>query len=168
MSALTVKMGSGTWTINGGYVTDLWDVTDSEEFPVTIIPETSTIKVIGDESNQYFYGGGKTYNDLWITTNGSHFGADSDTFNNLKIDAGVTTYFSDTTTISSLTATGSEGNIITLAGDNGAWSFSCASGIISCNYLNISNSTAEGGATFYAGENSIDGGNNSGWIFTAP
>lgn len=41
-------------------------------------------------------------------------------------------------------------------------------GIVSGDYLNISNSTATGGATFYAGDNSIDGGNNSGWIFTSP
>lgn len=45
-----------------------------------------------------------------------------------------------------------------------------ASGIVSCDYLQIDNTNATGGATFYAGANSTDGGGNGvpGWIFTAP
>ena len=43
-----------------------------------------------------------------------------------------------------------------------------ASGIVSCNYLNLTNSDATGGATFYAGANSTNGGGNTGWIFTNP
>lgn len=40
------------------------------------------------------------------------------------------------------------------------------SGIVECDYLDLTNSNATGGATWYAGENSIDSGNNTGWIFT--
>lgn len=43
-----------------------------------------------------------------------------------------------------------------------------ASGTVSSDYLSISNSTAMGGAAWFAGNNSIDGGSNSGWIFPAP
>jgi hypothetical protein len=43
-----------------------------------------------------------------------------------------------------------------------------ASGTVSSDFLSISRSTATGGAGWYAGANSTDGGNNSGWIFTAP
>lgn len=42
-----------------------------------------------------------------------------------------------------------------------------SSGIIDVDYLAINNSTATGGATWYAGANSLNNGNNTGWIFTA-
>jgi len=45
---------------------------------------------------------------------------------------------------------------------------SVAAGTVSSDYLNLVNSIAGGGATFYAGANSTDGGGNTGWIFTAP
>ena len=41
-----------------------------------------------------------------------------------------------------------------------------SSGIVECDYLDISNSNAGGGATWYAGKNSNDTLNNDGWIFT--
>jgi len=43
-----------------------------------------------------------------------------------------------------------------------------SSGIVSVDYLSIQDSNATGGATWYAGANSVDAGNNTGWIFTAP
>jgi len=43
-----------------------------------------------------------------------------------------------------------------------------ASGTVNQNFLDISNSHAGGGATWYAGINSVDSGNNDGWIFIAP
>lgn len=65
--------------------------------------------------------------------------------------------------------TGTSGNVLTLndplsAGVN----FIKASGTVSVDYMDINGSSAGGGATFYAGANSTDGGSNSGWIFTAP
>ena len=42
------------------------------------------------------------------------------------------------------------------------------SGIVSRDYLDISNSKAIGGATWYAGSHSNDTTNNDGWIFTDP
>jgi hypothetical protein len=43
-----------------------------------------------------------------------------------------------------------------------------SSGYVSVGYLSISRSTATGGAVWYAGTTSTDGGNNLGWLFTAP
>ena len=40
-----------------------------------------------------------------------------------------------------------------------------SSGAVVCDYLNISNLNATGGAVWYAGRNSIDTTNNNGWIF---
>jgi hypothetical protein len=41
-------------------------------------------------------------------------------------------------------------------------------GKVSCDYLDISNSNATGGASWYAGANSVDTDNNDGWLFEAP
>ena len=43
-----------------------------------------------------------------------------------------------------------------------------SSGTVSVDYLSIGNSIATGGATWNAGANSVDVGNNTGWIFPAP
>ena len=40
-----------------------------------------------------------------------------------------------------------------------------SSGIVNCDYLDLSNSNATGGATWYAGSHSVDTTNNDGWIF---
>lgn len=46
------------------------------------------------------------------------------------------------------------------------FTFSKSSGIVKCNYLDISNSNATGGATWHAGSHSNDTVGNDGWIFT--
>lgn len=43
-----------------------------------------------------------------------------------------------------------------------------SSGTVECDYLDISNSNATGGATWYAGSHSVDTTNNDGWIFGDP
>ncbi len=48
----------------------------------------------------------------------------------------------------------------------GQFTFSQSGGVIDNQRLNITNSIATGGATWYAGSTSTDGGNNSGWIFS--
>jgi hypothetical protein len=64
---------------------------------------------------------------------------------------------------------GTAGNLITIDSVTAAsHTLSKASGTVSSDYLSISRSTATGGASWYAGANSTNGGNNSGWVFTAP
>jgi hypothetical protein len=48
-----------------------------------------------------------------------------------------------------------------------SYTFSKAGGVVNVDYLDIQRSTATGGAAWYAGVNSTNSGNNSGWIFTA-
>jgi len=45
--------------------------------------------------------------------------------------------------------------------------FKKSSGVVCIDYMSIRDSKASGGATFYAGSNSTDLGNNSGWIFSS-
>jgi hypothetical protein len=77
--------------------------------------------------------------------------------------AGTTNIFSN------FNLSGTSGNLITIGSVTAAsHTLSKASGTVSADFLSISRSTATGGAGWYAGANSTDGGNNSGWIFTAP
>jgi hypothetical protein len=69
---------------------------------------------------------------------------------------------------SSLIAVGSAGNLIdwNVVSGTTPWLITKSSGVVACDWLNLGYSTATG--TFYAGANSNNLGNNSGWIFTGP
>lgn len=163
----TVYMGSGTWETTGDD-TAVWEIDENNGEVVIIYQETSTIKITGAGIvGLSFYGGDKTYNNIWLTV--TAFIAGSNTFNDFKIDAGLNIIFDhpSTQTLSSFTATGTSGNEITLDTYDGTNQFtlSKSSGVVSCDYLNLSNSNATGGATWYAGSHSVDTTNNDGWIF---
>lgn len=74
---------------------------------------------------------------------------------------------STTCSVGTFSATGTAGNPITITSDAYVLTFSKPSGTVNCNYLNLKNSHAIGGATWNAGANSIDNGGNTGWIFGA-
>lgn len=83
----TVIMGSGTWDVQGGG----WTIEESGGEVVTIVPETSTIKIGGGGDG--VTGGGKTYNNIWIVGPTSVFG--SNTFNGFRINDQCDTIFED-------------------------------------------------------------------------
>lgn len=177
----TLTMGSGTWTMTGDsgsanyYV---WGVGTG----TTVVPGTSTIKIT-DSSNDNikFEGHGKTYYNVWFsrgTSTGSiTFTNYSNTFNQIKDDgsaahsliftAGTTQTFTGTTPF---VVNGSAGKLITLASTTTtAFNLVSTSGYdISCDYLSISYSNASPVNIWYAGINSTNGGNNTGWNFTVP
>lgn len=74
-----------------------------------------------------------------------------------------------TTTLTDWNVNGTAGNPVTITSSTAgtAASISKASGTVSSDYLNIQDSAAIGGATWYAGANSTNLGGNTGWIFTA-
>ena len=78
----------------------------------------------------------------------------------------------DTTTISNLIAVGTVGNLITFSSSSAGTTFTLTNAvpgtIISGDYLSITDSVATGGLGWYAGTHSTNGGNNTGWTFTAP
>jgi hypothetical protein len=78
----------------------------------------------------------------------------------------ITFTASTTQTLSNLTLSGTTGNLITLNSTvNGTqFNLSKSSGTVVTNYLNIRDSNATGGATFYA-QYSTNTSNNTGWIF---
>jgi hypothetical protein len=249
----TVVMGSGTWEARNGNGEGVsWYISENNGEVVTIVPETSTIKLnaLTYDFLGSFYGGNKTYNNLWLYSTTGHYIGGSNTFNDLKTEAGTPVRFSPYSTqiISSLTAIGTIGNLInflsttvggiatghltaggtgyqvgdhitldggnsdailnvdsvssgeitgvsivsvgtgyveggySLTGGSGSnayyvidslsnlaqFTLSKSSGTVSCDYLDLSNSNALGGATWYAGSHSADTTNNDGWIFTDP
>lgn len=169
----TVNMGSGTWTLTG---TGVWS--GSSFANVTINSNTSTIKLTDNSASNKtfgFSGGGPyTYNKLWIATAGSGRVEifRTNTFTTLQIDAGAIVRFPSTLTqtIGTWTATGASGNVITIDSSTGgsAATLSKSSGTVSSDWLSLKDSTATGGASWYAGANSTNVSGNSGWIFTAP
>jgi len=72
--------------------------------------------------------------------------------------------------VTNFNVSGTAGNLVTLQSTTSGTQFtlSKASGTVSRDYLSIKDSNATGGATWYAGANSTNVSNNSGWTFTAP
>jgi hypothetical protein len=120
-----------------------------------------------------FVGGGSTFN---CTLQNSGAGAltvsGSNTFTTISNSVQPTTFTftsGTTQTLTNWSVNGTAGNLVTIgASTTSAATLSKASGTVSSDYLSISYSTASGGATWYAGVNSTNGGNNTGWTFTAP
>ncbi len=171
---VVVTMGSGTWEARDE--TTAVYVVENDPYTVTINAETSTVKLTGSGGSD-FNGGGKTYYNLWLA-NGDvsenyYAISGSNIFNDITIVPGAKIVLPDgddqVETVTTFNAVGEDGNLIEISGTGDlGWTLSCASGTIVCDYLNLSYCRAGGGATFYAGANSVDGGHNSGWIFTAP
>lgn len=179
VKAGAIKLGGGAHTLSSSLI----EVTGSDPavsgfayaFSVdgiaTVTPGTSTIKFTASGSTQKtFYAPNKSFHDLWVATTGSGVfvvGLLTPTLNELRIDPGREVAFGAgrTTTVSSLVATGEPGNLITLRSTTPGeqWTLSKASGSVICDYLDIQDSIATGGATFDPGENSIDSGGNVGW-----
>jgi len=123
-----------------------------------------------------FVGGGSTFN---CTLNQGDAGAlsieGSNTFSNItntyKSNGATSILFTagTTSTFTDWNASGESTRLLTIGSVTAAsHTLSKASGTVSSDFLSISRSTATGGAGWYAGANSTNGGNNSGWIFTAP
>ena len=74
-----------------------------------------------------------------------------------------------TTTVTVWNVNGIAGSLVTISSVTAAVHTLSGAGIISSDYLSISYSVASGtGASWYAGTHSTNGGNNTGWVFTAP
>ena len=175
----TTATGTKNLTFNGGTLvcpdpnTTSFNNATPTNFTTTAGTGTGTISMTAATAKT-FVGGGSTFN---CNINQGGAGAltitGSNTFRDITnttqpasvlFTAGTTTTFTTGFSLS-----GTAGNLITIGSVTAAsHTLSKASGTVSTDYLSISRSTATGGASWYAGANSTDGGNNSGWIFTAP
>lgn len=170
--------GTKNLTFNGGTLvcptaaTTAFNNAVPTGFTTTAGTGTGTITMTAATAKT-FVGGGSTFN---CTLNQGGAGAltitGSNTFSNITNTtqpASILFTAGTTSTFSNFSLSGTSGNLITIGSVTAAsHTLSKASGTVSADYLSISRSTAAGGASWYAGANSTDGGNNSGWVFTAP
>ncbi|WP_193789047.1 hypothetical protein, partial [Zavarzinella formosa] len=167
----TLNMGSGTWTVSG--TATVWDMATNNS-NLTLNAGTSTL-VVSDTSAtvKTLQLGGLTYSTIQITGGGTGRVTlqSSPTIGTLTLGSPKSVRFTQgkTYTVTTLNATGTTGNLITIDTNTAASpaTISIASGIVSCDYLSLKDSTATGGASFYAGANSTDATGNTGWTFTA-
>jgi hypothetical protein len=173
--------GTKNLTFNGGILvcsganTTSFNNAAPTNFTTTAGTGTGTISMTGATAKT-FVGGGSTFN---CTLNQGGAGAltitGSNTFSNItntrKSTSAASILFTagTTSTFTDWNASGESTRLLTIGSVTAAsHTLSKASGTVSADFLSISRSTATGGAGWYAGANSTDGGNNSGWIFTAP
>lgn len=166
-----VLMGNGTWTATG--TGTVWTTTGTS----TVTKGSSTIKLTANSaSSRTFAGGGRTFNNFWHAP-GSGAGqlniTGANTFADFKDDgtAAHTIRFpiSVTQTFTSFTVSGNSGQLISIisATAGTAATLSDTSGTICSDFLSIKDSTATGGASWFAGANSTNVSGNTGWTFTA-
>lgn len=121
-----------------------------------------------------FVGGGSTFNcTLQQAGAGALTITGSNTFTAISNSVQPTTFTftaSTTQTVTNWSVSGTSGNLVTINSSTAGTraTLSKSSGTVSSDYLSIQDSAATGGATWYAGANSTNVSNNTGWIFTAP
>jgi hypothetical protein len=164
-----LKLGSGTWNIIGS--NQPWVFTTITG--MTLTPGTATINM-SSASSKTFIGGGLTYPTLNQGGAGTLIIQGSNTFNtisNTTQPATVSFTAGTTTTVNNFMLSGISGSLITIGSDGNSAShtISVPGGTVTASYCTISRSTATGGATFRAptSNGSVNGLNNSGWVFTA-
>jgi hypothetical protein len=177
----TTATGTKNLTFNGGTLVCQLSGANSFSnpaptgFTTTAGTGTGTISLTSG-SAKTFNGAGSTFN---CTLNQAGAGAltitGSNTFSNItntrKSTSATSILFTagTTNTFADWNASGESTRLLTIGSVTAAsHTLSKSSGTVSADFLSISQSTATGGAGWYAGANSTDGGNNSGWIFTAP
>jgi hypothetical protein len=182
-AGLSFVTGAGTknLTFNGGTLvcptasTTSFNNLQPTNFTTTAGTGTGTISMTAATAKT-FVGAGSTFN---CTLNQGGAGAltitGSNTFgditNTYKVTGATSILFTagTTSTFTDWNASGESTRLLTIGSVTAAsHTLSKASGTVSSDFLSISRSTATGGAGWYAGANSTNGGNNSGWIFTAP
>lgn len=127
--------------------------------------------ILSGSAAKTFAGGNKSYDTVTQNGLGNLTITGSNTFNTLANTvqpANILFTAATTTTITNWNVNGTSGNLITIGSATAAsHTLSKSSGTVEANFLSISRSIATGGATWYAGANSVDEGNNTGWLFQA-
>lgn len=163
-----VTLGTSTVTCTGSGA-NAFTIANSTN--MTLSAASSTI-ILTSASAKTFAGGGLTYGTVANNGAGAMTVSGSNTFADWS--ASVTTTFTITSgttqTFTNFTLTGTPSRTITLdtTSAGSAATLSKASGTVSVDYMSIKDSTATGGADWYAGNNSTNVSGNTGWIFTAP
>jgi hypothetical protein len=167
--------GAKNITFNGGTISlgSSFNGSNSPGFTTTAGTGTGTIKFNKFSGNKYLFGGNSIFNCVidqsgsgpLIIDGGNTF---LDITNSYGATGATTITFTSatTTTVSNFTASGGAGGILTINSTTAgsAATLSSASGVKNASNIRIQDSTATGGAAWYA-TNSTNVSNNTGWIF---
>jgi hypothetical protein len=178
-STFQTATGTKNLTFNGGTLvcpaasTTAFNNNAPTGFTTTAGTGTGTISMTAATAKT-FVGGGSTFN---CTLNQGGLGAltitGSNTFSNITNTvqpASILFTAGTTSTFSSFSLSGTAGNLITIGSVTAAsHTLSKASGTVSVSFCSISRSSGTGGATWEAltTNGNVDGGNNTGWSFSA-
>ena len=176
-TAYTTAAGTKNLTFNGGTLvcptaaTTAFNNAAPTNYTTTAGTGTGKISMTAATAKT-FVGGGSTFN---CTLSNDGAGAltitGANTFTTIANGVQPTSFLftaATTTTVTNWSVSGTVGNLVTISSATAAThTLSKPSGIVNANYLSVSYSIATGGATWYAGNNSTNGGNNTGWLFSA-
>jgi hypothetical protein len=162
---------SGTRTVTG--TGTVWNATTITSLTFTDI---GTIRLTNNSASaKTFAGGGLAYNNYHNATagGGTVTLTGSSIFKEFKINGSCIQRFTAGTTTTVTTMTRGDGNatdVITISSATASAHnlVKTGGGVISLDYLNITNSHASPANTWYAGKHSVDNGGNTGWIFDDP
>jgi len=162
-----LTLGTGNFVVTGSGTS--FNVSTSTGFTTD---STGTIKM-SSSSAKTFAGGGASYPTLSQTGTGALTISGSNTFVSISntVQPTTITFTSGTTQTftSNFALSGTAGNLVTIgATTTSAATLSKSSGTISVSHCSISYSTATGGASWKSllANGNVNGGNNSGWMFT--
>ena len=160
-----IAFGSGGSFVLSGSGT-AWAMSAATNYSYT---GTGTINLTS-ASAKTFAGGSASYPTINQGGAGALTITGSNTFSNITNTtqpASVLFIAGFTNTFAAFSLNGTAGNLITIGSTTNAQHFLSYSGtgLINCNYLSISYSFANQTFTWYAGNNSTNGGNNNNWVF---
>ena len=172
-----LNLGASSFTCIGGTQSAQWQLEDGS-FSYTVNAGTSTIfmsEPFTGTSTQLFYGGGKTYYNVVFTTTqpgGFYF---SNTFNSISNTAqplDLVFEAGTTQTVNNFNVSGTSGNLVTMtsATPGTQWSLLKNTGSkVLVSYCTISDSNITPTGYWFAPTNqgNVNGGNNTGWNFSA-
>lgn len=173
---VVVNLGASTLTSTSTAVATVWNSNNTGGL-TTINAGTSIIRLLGATTNtRTFAGAGHTYNIVRYgvgNSTGAFVITGDNTFNELNVfdnfgPKTLTFTAGSTQTITDWDVSGaSHGNITVNSSTNGTTYNLVGSGTPSADYLTIRDANASG-VSWYAGNNSSDAGNNTGWRFMDP
>jgi len=176
-TAYTTATGTKNLTFNGGTLvcptaaTTAFNNASPTNYTTTAGTGVGKISMTAATAKT-FVGGGSTFN---CTLSNDGAGAltisGANTFTTIANGVQPTAFvfpIATTQTVTNWNVSGTAGNLVTItSGTAGTPALlSKTSGIVSSNYLSLKDSTATGGATWYAGANSTNVSGNLGWIFS--
>jgi hypothetical protein len=176
----TVLLGSATYSLTSLSGTILnFQVTGNRN--QTSCQNATFVVTTASASSRTLFPNGLTYGTLTYTVAGST-GAltfsqavmgswDTINFGDVSNARTLTLFAAGTLTIrTAFNVNGTSGKLMTINSSTPGTqtTLTKSSGIISCDFLSIQDSAAVGGTAWYAGANSTNVSNNSGWVFTAP